>query len=167
MAPDLSMAPEFSRLQRVDGLPRGGRRCRVQANGDECAALVARLHIPAIAALACDWQLSPSPGGRVIAQGHLTARVTQVCVVSLEEFESEMTEDFTVHFVPEAAFDGDEDSETPDQIPYGGAQVDLGEATAEQLALALDPYPHKPGAELPDPDTTPPHPFDALRRLRS
>jgi hypothetical protein len=27
--------------------------------------------------------------------------------------------------------------------------ADLGEAVAEQLALALDPYPRAPGAELP------------------
>ena len=34
-------------------------------------------------------------------------------------------------------------------MPYGGDSIDLGAALAEQLALALDPYPRKPGAKLP------------------
>ena len=31
-----------------------------------------------------------------------------------------------------------------------GATIDLGEATVEQLALALDPFPRKPGIALPE-----------------
>ena len=34
-------------------------------------------------------------------------------------------------------------------MPYAGGAADLGEATVEQLALALDPFPRKPGAALP------------------
>jgi hypothetical protein len=43
--------------------------------------------------------------------------------------------------------------------------LDLGEAVAEQLALALDPYPRVPGAELPEIESDPQErPFAALRR---
>ena len=42
-----------------------------------------------------------------------------------------------------------ESLEGPDEIPYENDEIDLGEALAEQLALALDPYSRKPGAELP------------------
>ena len=41
------------------------------------------------------------------------------------------------------------DLEAEDEIPYEGTSIDLGEAASEQLALALDPFPRKPGAELP------------------
>jgi hypothetical protein len=39
--------------------------------------------------------------------------------------------------------------EGPDEIFFGVEVIDLGAALAEQLALALDPYPRRPGAALP------------------
>jgi hypothetical protein len=42
--------------------------------------------------------------------------------------------------------DGPDD---PDEIESADGIADLGEAVAEQLALALDPYPRAPDAELP------------------
>jgi hypothetical protein len=45
--------------------------------------------------------------------------------------------------------------------------IDLGEATTEQLALALDPFPRKPGAEIPpEAKEAPEGPFAALGRIR-
>ncbi len=42
--------------------------------------------------------------------------------------------------------------------------IDLGEALAEQLALALDPYPRKPGAKLPsEASDDGANPFSALK----
>ncbi len=42
----------------------------------------------------------------------------------------------------------DEDDEWPEPIVEG--RIDIGEAVAQQLALALDPYPRKPGISLED-----------------
>ena len=45
--------------------------------------------------------------------------------------------------------------------------MDLGEAAAEQLALALDPFPRKPGASLPATDAEPsPPPSPCSPRLQ-
>ena len=66
-------------------------------------------------------------------------------MVSAEEFPATVTEAFTVRFVPAGTEDDDPDPESVDEIPYAGGRLDLGEAAAEQLALALDPFPHKPG----------------------
>jgi hypothetical protein len=54
-----------------------------------------------------------------------------------------------------------------DEIETENDVVDLGEAVAEQLALALDPYPRAPGAELP-PEAVDPEAgaFGALAALR-
>ena len=41
----------------------------------------------------------------------------------------------------------DLDSDDPPELMLGGV-VDIGEAVAETLGLALDPYPRAPGAEL-------------------
>ena len=87
-------------------------------------------------------------------------------MVTLDEFPQEIGEDFAVRFVP-AGTESDEDPESEDEIPYESGLIDLGEATIEQLALALDPYPRKPGAALPEEaEPEDESPFAALARLR-
>jgi uncharacterized metal-binding protein YceD (DUF177 family) len=160
------MSPEFSRPQRIDALPPAGLERRVEAKPGELEALARRMQVPAIEALTCDWHLSPVSRGRVIAQGKLSARLTQTCVVTLEEFATAVGERFTIHFVPLGEEQEDENPESPDELPYEGAMIDLGEATAEQLGLALDPYPRKPGAELPQTEVGEENPFASLRKLK-
>ncbi len=58
-----------------------------------------------------------------------------------------------MHFILEGRQSEEDDPDEPDQLVYDGVAVDLGEATVEQLALALDPYPRKPDAVLPVLDT--------------
>jgi hypothetical protein len=75
-----------------------------------------------------------------------------------------------VRFVPEAALTDAVEIEDEDEIPYAGGAIDLGEATSEQLALALDPFPRKPGAAFSNDEAEAPGgPFAALagRRLLS
>ncbi len=135
----------------VKRIGASGASVRVEANAAECAAIAARLLIPGVASLHCQWRLDPVVGGAVLAHGTLRATVTQLCVVTAEPFPAEVIEDFTVRFVlqdrqSETADDPDE----PDELIYDGVTLELGEATVDQLALALDPYPRAPGAVLPD-----------------
>jgi uncharacterized metal-binding protein YceD (DUF177 family) len=161
------MTPEFSRPQRADSVPDTGMAREISATPDECAAIARRLLIPAVASLHCEFHLVAMQGGLVIAHGRLHSRLTRECVVTLEEFETSTADRFTVHFVPEGHAGGDDDPDSPDEIAYRGLEVDLGEAAVEQLALALDPYPRKPGAVLPAEAAEPEaHPFEALARLR-
>ncbi len=54
-----------------------------------------------------------------------------------------------------------------DELPYEGGVLDLGEAAAEQLALALEPYPRAPGEEIePREDASGQRPFAGLASLR-
>jgi uncharacterized metal-binding protein YceD (DUF177 family) len=160
------MTPELSRSVVIDRIPSAGLEQRVEANAAECAAIAARLRLPGVAALACTFHLTPG-AGMVRAEGHLEAEVTRTCVVTLEDFQQHVAEDFAVRFVP-AGTESDEDPESEDEIPIESGLIDLGEATVEQLALALDPYPRMPGATLPkaaaEEDE---NPFAALSRLRS
>ena len=67
-----------------------------------------------------------------------------------------------------------EAAEAPEPAP--GGWIDLGELAAEQLGLALDPYPRKPDAEVPaewkaEPVEEPvaaerPNPFAILEKLK-
>ena len=65
---------------------------------------------------------------------------------------------------PEMVLDaeGDDPPET-----FEGDTIDLAEVWMEFLALAIDPFPRAPGAELPETADDPkPSPFAALAALR-
>ena len=61
--------------------------------------------------------------------------------------------------------DGEDD---PDDIETEQGVADLGEALAQQLSLALDPYPRAPGASMPEnaEDDAAHSPFAKLLRLK-
>jgi uncharacterized metal-binding protein YceD (DUF177 family) len=173
-------APELHRPVALAQIGAAGTERDVAATPEECVAIAARLHIPAVAALSCRFRLTALGAGVVAAVGTLSARVTQECIVTSEPFEAEVQEAFRIRFVPEDQFDDSDDApidlDADDELPYRGAHLDLGEAAVEQLALALDPYPRMPGAAVPelepqgeDDDAAPeqrPSPFAALARRR-
>lgn len=147
--------PEFSRLLPLDRLPRDGIEQLVEAREPERAALARRLFLPAVGRLACRFSLVPETAGRVVAEGRLDALVTQICVVSLEPFDCVVRERFVLHFVPAGRESDDPDPALPDEITFTDGEIDLGEAAAEQLALALDPYPRDPAVVGADPSQVP------------
>lgn len=164
--------PEFSRLVRLGPEPR---EVTLEATEAERQALAARFGILGIGALAASLRLQPEPGGSVRARGRLSAEVEQACVVTLEPVRQAVTAAIDLRILGEGESPADEDPESPDEIESQGGLVDLGEAVAEQLSLALDPYPRAEGAELPpfDPEEEPepepaakPNPFAALAKLR-
>jgi hypothetical protein len=162
------MTPELHRPLMVERVGPGGLDYVVEANRDECAALANRMNLPSVLSLTCRFRLEQDLAGTLAARGHLIARIVQTCVVSLDDFTATLDERFVVRCVPEGMESDDPDPEALDEIAYTGGIVDLGEAAAEQLALALDPYPRCPGAVLADIEVEPePHQFanlDALKR---
>ncbi len=146
------MPPEFSRPTR---LPNEVRHLTLTANPAECAALAERFAILRIARFSAALTLVPESGGSVRVQGHLSAKVTQECVASLEPMEQRVAAPIALRLLAEGDTPTDDDPDSPDEIETNNGMVDLGEACAEQLALALDPYPRRPDAQLP-PELLPP-----------
>ncbi len=161
------MTEEFSHPVKAGHIKDQKQDYTIKADADQRAALAARFSLPAISRLEGRFILQHERAGVIAAQLTMNATVTQICVVTLEPFEAKVKEQAELRFVPEAALhhtpsakpaDEEEDEEDitpdslelPDEIPYANDIIDLGEALAEQLALALDPYPRKPGAALPD-----------------
>lgn len=148
----------FSRRMKAAPIGTVPVQRRIEAEVAERAALAKVFGLLAIAGLSGDFTLASTAGtgGVIEATLALTARVTQICVVSLEPFEANISETARLRFVPAAALREDQDIapldpeslEGPDELPYSGEVIDLGATLAEQLALALDPYPRKPGAAL-------------------
>ena len=163
---DDAPAPEFSRPLPLGLVGPEGRREVLEADGAERAALARRFGIPAIESLRAELVLRPEPGGAVRAQGRLDASVVQSCVVTLEPVAQRVDEAVDLRLLPPGREPQDEPDE-PDEIATAGGVADLGEAVAEQLALALDPYPRAPGAVLPaEADDPGEHPMAALAKLR-
>jgi uncharacterized metal-binding protein YceD (DUF177 family) len=162
-------APEFSRPIEIARLTRDGRHFEITANPAERAALAKRFDLIALSRLAAVVRLEQIPGSLFRLTAELDADVTQACVVSLAPVQSRVEEAFSVLYgggeeAQEVNLDGA--AETIEPIENG--VIDIGEAVAQQLSLALDPFPHAPGAEAPIPAgaAKPPSPFQALAALK-
>lgn len=164
------MTPEsvgpLSRPVSVAHLPPEGVEETVEATAEERAALAADFKLPAIHALTGCFRLAGSDR-RVTVTGTVQATITQICVVTLEPFDSLVEEEVEVEFAaPHASGLASGPDEPPDPIVNG--EIDLGSITAEFLALGLNPYPKKPGvsfsyAEDEDPSDSR---FAALSKLK-
>ncbi|EHM02995.1 hypothetical protein HMPREF9946_00596 [Acetobacteraceae bacterium AT-5844] len=138
---------EFSRPIPWGGIGKQERREELEANEAERAALAARFGILAIDRLTVSLRMRQEPGGSVRVRGLMKAEVVQACVVTLEPVRQQVEEAVDLRFLPAGA-EPEDDPDGPDEIPTENDILELGEAVAEQLALALDPYPRAPGAQL-------------------
>ncbi|MCW5729996.1 MAG: DUF177 domain-containing protein [Alphaproteobacteria bacterium] len=148
---------EFSRLVEVDRLGEDGLRLSILADEAERRALAQRFGLIALDELRADIEVSrPIAGGPVRAVLDWKARVVQACVVTLEPVPASLADRAVLLYAEDASGEAAAGAELeldfaeedpPDPIVEG--RIDLGEAAAEQLALALDPYPRRPGARLP------------------
>lgn len=115
--------------------------------------------------------LKPSSTGWTLG-GRVKAQVVQACGLTLEPLPSAIDEAFEIALV-EADARSEDDAEIeisleddgPDLVEDG--VVDLGVYAVEQLALALDPFPRKPGAVF-EPPAQPAEasPFAVLKTLK-
>ena len=142
-------APEFSRARRLDQIGAGETTLEISADAGERAALAERFGLLAIDSLEARFAIRRDAMD-IRATGHLSARVIQACVASHEPVPATVEEDFDLRFLPEGEPEGDEvelSEAECDTAFYTGGAIDLGEAAAETLALALDPFPRSPDAE--------------------
>jgi len=150
----MSPQVEFSRPFRLERLGSGRERQVLVASPTERQALARRLGLAALHSLEAEVLVTGRPDLRLVSvSGSLTASLRQTCVVTLEEFDSTVEERIELQFSTDAASaEADEDEEllpdAPEPLPKEG--LDLGEEVTQQLSLALDPYPRKPDAALPE-----------------
>lgn len=142
-------APEFSRTVPLDRIGSAAARHEIAATPQECAALARRFGLVAIAALSAEIALQLRDGA-VMAEGRVRGSVTQSCVASGEPVVAQIDAPLAIRFVAAGQATPEEielDADDCDEMPLDGQAVDLGEAAAQTLALALDPYPRAPTAE--------------------
>ncbi|WP_375421464.1 DUF177 domain-containing protein [uncultured Sphingomonas sp.] len=141
------MTPEFSRTERVDTIGDRARAVEIAADEAERAALAQRFDLVAIDRL--DAQLSVRrEGGGITVTGTVAAVVVQACSVTDDPIAVEIEEPVALRFVDSLDL-GEEvelDEGALDTVEIENGIIDLGEAAAETMALALDPFPRSPGA---------------------
>ncbi|MES2020926.1 MAG: DUF177 domain-containing protein [Pseudomonadota bacterium] len=142
-------APEFSRLERIDTIGEGARSVSITADAAERSALAERFGLLAVDRLEATFRVQRDAAG-VVARGEVRAAVVQACSVTEEPLPVTVSEDVALRFVTEQEAAAEEEIELDldalDTMPYDGAAIDLGEAAAETMALALDPFPRGPNA---------------------
>ncbi len=156
----------------------------LSAEAAECRTLAEINGLVRIESLQADMTLRREGRTGIHVTGTVRARITQTCVVTLEEFVTDLAEPVDVHFLPEreaaaraaeaarlAASPPDADrvaDDPPDAMVDG--RIDLASVMAEFLVLGLDPYPKKPGAAFVElePAAGEPEvsPFAVLARLK-
>ncbi len=167
--------PEFSRPIELARIGSVETVHEIGATPAERDALARRFGLLGLDRLEARVRLRRGQGGRVLyLAGHFSADVIQECVVTLEPVPNHLEQDFAVVYgdLPEGSDVSVEvaDDSAVEAFPEG--PLDIGEAVAQELSLALDPYPHAPGAAV---ESHPggegaagerTNPFSALAKLR-
>lgn len=170
--------PEFSRLVAIDSLADEELSRDIEAEPAERAALAERFGLLSLDKLTAAVRLKRARDGDIRVQGEFTADVVQTCVVTLEPVPSRVTDAFSVTFSPAAELGEAAEldlspwaEDLPE--PLEGDVIDIGETVAQFLAVALDPYPRRPGVAFQpvdypglSPERADSGPFAALAMLR-
>ena len=151
--PLAAQQPEFSRPVEIKDVGSDGISLAIEADASERQALARRFDLVSLDKLIASATIAPVSRSLFRVAGSFEAEVVQSCVVTLDPVPARMVESFSALFGEggpglAALIDADEDEDVPE--PIEGGVIDLGETVAQHLSLALDPYPRKPGATLPD-----------------
>lgn len=156
-------------------LGRSPRTVRLIADVAACHAIAATLDLETLTVLQADLTLQPWLDG-VEVSGRLAATAGRICGVSLDPFDEFIDEPVRMRIVPlgsenaqREALDDRALSEESDELPEEaqGPTIDLCALVLECLALALSPFPRKPGVVFePPPPDGPQSAFAVLANLK-
>ncbi|WP_396593355.1 YceD family protein [Brevundimonas sp. R86498] len=161
----------FSDVVRINEIGAGLTRTLVPDDAAR-ALIVKALDLGSLERFEAELALVPGRAGWTL-NGRVIARLEQICGITLEPLPVAIDERFSVELVEPTEREPDEveveitlDDDAPDVIEDG--RIDLGQYAVEQLALTLDPFPRKPGAEFVQPEEPAEiSPFAVLKALRT
>lgn len=143
-------APEFSRLVSLARLGTEPFRQDIEADATERARLAARLDLVTLDRLTARVELVRLDKETFALHAAFEAEFAQSCVVTLDPVGGTASETFSLIYGPPEAEETIGWTAEDDVAfePLTGAAVDVGEAVAQQLALALPLFPRVPGASV-------------------
>ena len=142
--------PEFSRLVPLARLGAEPFRQDIEASEAERAALALRLDLLALERLTATVELVRLDKEIFALRAAFEAEFVQSCVITLDPVSGTAAEEFTLIYGPPDA-EEDVGGSVDDNVafePIVGTVIDVGEAVAQQFALALPPFPRLPGASV-------------------
>jgi uncharacterized metal-binding protein YceD (DUF177 family) len=169
MIPPASPSVEFSRPVATTRLGADAMVYELAAHAAERTALARRFDLVSLDHFAATVRLTRQ-GRDICLAAELTAEVVQLCGVSLEPFASRVTDRSTLLYRRQAP-PGDLVAEDEAYELLTDDTIDIGEAVAQQLSLALPPFPRAPGAAIPvsvqltADQSIVPHPLAELAKL--
>jgi len=155
--PSKEQKSEIERVVDLDRMGATGAALEIIASEGERAALARRFGFLGLPAFSARVSVERRPGGQIAVEGRLRGRVVQACILTLDPVTQELDEGFRIVFKQGLADEKDPESgeallsaqaDAPEPLP--GNLLDVGEIVAEQLSLAADPYPRRPGVRLED-----------------
>lgn len=169
------MSEVWTKSVPLHELARGPVRLTLEPDAGQRAAIAGQLGLESLPALTADVTLKPWLDG-VELTGRFKAVVEQICSVSLDPFEQPLQGEIEVRAVPADSPNatpevGDDVELDPDAADppdlLASDSIDVAAYVVEHLALEIDPFPRKPGAEF---EFTPPQPeespFAVLKKLK-
>ncbi|MBD8894349.1 YceD family protein [Roseibium litorale] len=152
----------YSHKVNGDRLGDQTKTIRVEPSEAELARIAKAYDVDGIESLVAELTLKPWRKDGVRVAGTLKADVRQICVVTLEPFVQSFSDEIDRTFEPvssrprrprdlndEGEIEIDLEGIDPPDVMLDGV-LDLGALICEQLALNIDPFPRKPGAEFAD-----------------
>ena len=163
-------ASEFSRLVTIAQLTTRPFRQRIEATAEERERLSRRFDLISLDRLVAEVELRRQSPEVILLEAEFAAEVEQCCAVTLEPVRAAVSDRFSLVYGPapeeeqEIALTSDE----PAFEPLTGNSIDIGEAVAQELSLALPIFPRDPEARIDQPAMAEPldGPFATLARLR-
>ena len=142
--------PEFSRLVPLDQVGTAATALDLDATETEREALAKRFGLLALERL--DAKLELQRDGKAFRlSGRFGADVVQACIATAEPVASSLEDSVAIRFAPPEDLAPDAEVELSDAdcdtVELEGQAIDVGEAIAQSLALALNPYPRSPSAD--------------------
>lgn len=154
---DADSEPEFSRHVKIDEIGTGDSMHIITATDSECTKLAVRFDLLHLRELRAEIALSRKNDGAhsnaILAKGRFTAHVQQICIASNDPLTDSIDDAIEMLFLPVAAMaivpqtDAELSADDCDIMAHDGRIVDIGEAVAQCLALAINPYPRSSDAE--------------------
>ncbi len=166
----------------VSKVSKNGRSFEFTATQEQRSGLANAFNLLSLEHLSASMKLKRCRWQGVVVTGHLSASLSQPCVISLKPVAQIIDEEFTHRFLPDdrilpgSTENGElqiefEQPEPPEA--FSGDIIDLSLVIIENLSLAIDPFPKLPDAALPPVPSPPstiideaPSPFAVLSQLK-
>lgn len=143
--------PELSKVIKLSEIGGAALTGKITADKDQRRALAKRFELPSIESLTADYHLEAKEH-KISFKGSIRSNLHQACAISGQPFPVKVAQEFDIIFEEkDDSPPGEEEIELAEEdcdvIEYENARIDLGEAIAQTLYLALDPYPRGPDAD--------------------